>query len=145
MSIRPTTYNLHTYQLDRLHMEPEPIPTRMPVTPTPQFLRYDDTTGIWTDNVNAPNLNISRIDGHLDILQNTKDGVEYTGRNNASYNHKRKEIYGYICENNIVPQIRPRMAIDDDMLTMEHVDLVLLSPNISAATAEFSPLISPGA
>lgn len=62
---------------------------------------YDDTSGIWTDNIHVQNRIISRLEGHLDILKNTKDGVEYTGRNYARCNHKRKEIYGYINENSV--------------------------------------------
>lgn len=67
---------------------------------------FDDTTGMWSDKVDVHNRIISRLSLHLNIIKNTKDGLEYTGKNYANCNHKRKEIYPYIREN----------CVDDDWM-----------------------------
>ena len=60
---------------------------------------YDDTTGMWSDKLDIQNNIISRFGEHLNILKTTKDGVEYTGKNYAKNNQKRKDIFPYIREN----------------------------------------------
>ena len=65
---------------------------------------FDNLTGMWSDKVDVHNRIISGLSSYLNIIRHTKDGLEYTGKNYANCNHKRKEIFPYIRQN----------CVDDD-------------------------------
>jgi hypothetical protein len=67
---------------------------------------FDDMTGMWSDKIDVQNRIISGLSRHLNIIKNTKDGLELTGKNYANCNHKRKEIFPYIRQN----------CVDDDWM-----------------------------
>ena len=57
---------------------------------------FDDTTGMWSNNIDVQNNVISRFEHYLHIYKKTVDGVRYTGKNYAENNQKRKDMYPYI-------------------------------------------------
>ena len=65
---------------------------------------FDNLTGMWSDKVDVHNRIISGLSSYLNIIRNTKEGLEYTGKNYANCNHKRKEIFPYTRQN----------CVDDD-------------------------------
>ena len=60
---------------------------------------FDDTTGMWSDNVDIQNRIITSLSQYLDIVKQTKDGLELTGKNYAKCNFKRREMFSYIRQN----------------------------------------------
>jgi hypothetical protein len=67
---------------------------------------FDDSTGMWSDNVDVQNRIITTLSPYLDIVKQTKDGIELTGKNYAKSNFKRRELLPFIRQN----------CIDDDWL-----------------------------
>ena len=56
---------------------------------------FDDTTGMWSDDIDVQNNIVSRMSPYLNIYRKTADGIKYTGKNYAHNNNKRKDIYSY--------------------------------------------------
>ena len=71
-----------------------------------QLYVFDDTTGMWSDDINIQNRIISSLSDYLNIVINTINGAEFTGKNYGRCNYKRRDIYAFIKES----------CVDDDWL-----------------------------
>ena len=60
---------------------------------------FDDSAGMWSNSVDVQNRIITSLSQHLDIVKQTKNGLELTGKNYANCNFKRREMFSYIRQN----------------------------------------------